>query len=259
LSCIGIINNQLNGLVICQWPNTLRNLIEFNPIYMSIETVFNKRPFGALGKINDKNFLCSHRTLSAHSEIAAIALRFTPRNGPCADARATSHRCMRCFSIVAFAVFVGGCDLPTPLAPSEPIGTVPVWGTAFQQEAVQKPSLPGAEQLGAAGMPMAHAEAADVPKGPMPGAVADFSGGNADGGKAIYGALCASCHGAGGEGNAALRAPSFKDAAWQARTEDKQLARTIALGRGAMPSFMKDLDKQKMADVIAYVRTLSDK
>jgi mono/diheme cytochrome c family protein len=34
------------------------------------------------------------------------------------------------------------------------------------------------------------------------------------------------------------------------------MARSIALGKGAMPSFMHDLDRDKLAAVIAYIRTL---
>ena len=33
-------------------------------------------------------------------------------------------------------------------------------------------------------------------------------------------------------------------------------ARSIALGKGAMPSFMRELDKPKLSGVIAHIRTL---
>ena len=36
----------------------------------------------------------------------------------------------------------------------------------------------------------------------------------------------------------------------------EDMARGIALGKGAMPSFMQDLDRDKLAAVIAHIRTL---
>ena len=42
----------------------------------------------------------------------------------------------------------------------------------------------------------------------------------------------------------------------QTRLSDRDMARTIALGKGAMPSFMRDLDKPKLSGVIAHIRSL---
>ena len=62
-----------------------------------------------------------------------------------------------------------------------------------------------------------------------------------------------------GEGGAlpgGIVVPAFNDAKWQDNMTNKQMARSIALGKGAMPSFMNDLDRDKLAAVIAFVRTL---
>jgi mono/diheme cytochrome c family protein len=93
----------------------------------------------------------------------------------------------------------------------------------------------------------------------MPGAVKSFSGGDANVGKGVYQALCARCHGAAGEGGALpgnVAVPAFSDAALQDRLTDAQMARAIALGKGAMPSFRSELNRDQMAGVIAFIRTL---
>ena len=89
----------------------------------------------------------------------------------------------------------------------------------------------------------------------MPGAIKSFSGGDPVLGKGIYTALCARCHGDTGDGGAlpgGVVVPPLKGST----LEDGPMARTIALGKGAMPSFMNDLDRDKLAAVIAHIRTL---
>jgi len=158
---------------------------------------------------------------------------------------------MRALSICFVALTLAGCEVETPLAPAEPIGTFPNWGADFATPAEQPRSLLGT------GMGGAPSDAA--PTGQMPGAIKDFSGGDPVLGKGIYTALCVRCHGADGEGGAmpgAGAVPALKDPALQARLTDAQMARAIALGKGAMPSFMNDLDRDKLAAVIAHIRTL---
>jgi mono/diheme cytochrome c family protein len=155
---------------------------------------------------------------------------------------------MRVVVLLVGAVLWQGCDMPTPLAPAEPIGQVPSWGASFNQPANPSGLVPGAAPDGAPSLSSAGAA--------MPGAVASFAGGDAAAGKTLYEAQCARCHGGQGEGGVALNAPELRSAAWQDRTTDAQLARTIALGRGAMPAFRDSLDKAGLANVIAYVRTL---
>ena len=55
-------------------------------------------------------------------------------------------------------------------------------------------------------------------------------------------------------GNIAV--PPLNDATLQARLTDAQMARAISLGKGAMPPFMQELDRDSLAGVIAYIRTL---
>lgn len=147
-----------------------------------------------------------------------------------------------------------GCNVPTPLAPAEPIGTFPTWGEGFATPQQQPRSALGL------GGPMGPAEPAATTSSTgqaMPGAIKDFSGGDAVAGKGIYQALCARCHGAGGEGGALpgnIVVPALADAGLQARLTDAQMARAIALGKNAMPSFMQELDRDKLAAVIAYIR-----
>lgn len=147
------------------------------------------------------------------------------------------------------------CDVPTPLAPAEPIGEVPRWGEDFATPAEQPSSMLGAGgapgQLGNTGLPAGTQS---------PGDTGSWSGGDAELGKVVWVSMCATCHGANGEGGAVpggAKVPALSDPAWQASVEDRQIARTVMIGKGAMPSFMNQgLDKPKLMGVVAYVRKL---
>ncbi|MBM4280416.1 MAG: cytochrome c [Deltaproteobacteria bacterium] len=148
---------------------------------------------------------------------------------------------------------LGGCEVPTPLAPAEPIGTFPAWGAEFATPAQQPQSALGAGMGGAPGAATSSTGQA------MPGAIKSFSDGDAGLGKGVYQALCARCHGAAGEGGALpgnVAVPALADAGLQGRLDDASMARSIALGKGAMPSFRTELNRDQLAGVIAYVRTL---
>ncbi len=153
----------------------------------------------------------------------------------------------------SLAVLVaGGCEVPTPLAPAEPIGTFPEWGADFATPSQQPQSALGAGMGGPSTATSSTGQA-------MPGAVKSFSGGDASVGKGVYQALCARCHGAAGEGGALpgnVAVPALADAGLQGRLDDAQMARAIALGKGAMPSFRTELNRDQLAGVIAYIRTL---
>lgn len=150
-------------------------------------------------------------------------------------------------------VGLGACDVPTPLAPAEPIGEVPTWGVDFATPSQQPSSLlgPGAATLGNTGMPAGTLS---------PGATGDWSGGDPTLGKGVWTALCARCHGDDGNGGAlpgGARVPPLSDPAWQASADDRQIARSIMLGKGAMPSFMNQgLDRPKLAGLVAHIRSL---
>lgn len=162
-------------------------------------------------------------------------------------------------SLVLAVAAASACDVPTPLAPAEPIGEVPTWGDSFALPAEQAPSLLGGPAtdadaakpgLGNSGLPAGTAS---------PGDTGEWSSGDAALGKGIWIAMCAQCHGASGEGGqvpGGAKVPALADAAVQSALSDKQMARSIALGKGAMPSFMRDLDKPKLSGVIAHIRTL---
>lgn len=168
-------------------------------------------------------------------------------------------------AVVAVVVVAGvttACDVPTPLAPAEPIGEVPRWGEGFAtpQQAPNSmlgPMMGGGEEGGSGGA---------APLGPdgkplkSPGDTGSWTGGDAALGKGLYVAMCARCHGQSGEGGTlpdGAKATAFADARWQAGIEDRMIARTVMLGKGAMPSFMQQgLDKPKLMGVVAYIRTL---
>ena len=155
---------------------------------------------------------------------------------------------MRTLAVLAVLAFAG-CNVPTPLAPAEPIGDVPKWGDGFATPQQQGPSMLGKGPM----------MGGDAPMGGMksPGATGDWSGGDANLGKDLYANLCAKCHGAAGEGNPAMGAPSFADPKWQAGIEDRMIARSVMLGKGNMPSFMSaGLDKPKLMGIVAFVRSL---
>jgi mono/diheme cytochrome c family protein len=154
------------------------------------------------------------------------------------------------FAVVVVALVTGACDVPTPMAPAEPIGEVPTWGEGF--------TVPTQMQGGSKMESGSHGTPTESGS-KMPGALPEWGGGDVTLGKGVYTALCARCHGGDGEGGMVPgvgMATAFNDAGVQARLTDRDMARTIALGKGNMPAFMKDLDKDKLSGVIAYIRTL---
>lgn len=171
----------------------------------------------------------------------------------CSSARHCYTRTMprlRLCLVCLVPLVLAACDLPTPMAPAEPIGEVPRWGEGF--------TVPRAAPASALG---AGDGATTAPVGGMakPGDTGDWSGGDANLGKGVYVALCARCHGNLGEGGAlpdGKPVSALADAAWQAKVSDKEIARTIVLGKDAMPSFMGELDRAKLSGVVAYIRTL---
>lgn len=74
-------------------------------------------------------------------------------------------------------------------------------------------------------------------------------------GRAIYGARCASCHGASGEG---VNAPQLANPVFLRTASVGYLRYTIEHGRRGtpMPAFGDTLDSASIDDVVAYVRTL---
>lgn len=149
-----------------------------------------------------------------------------------------------CTAAFLFTLALAGCKLPTPHAPAEAIGELPRWGEGF--------TVPTAAPASALG----GTNSAPMVK---PGETGDWGGGDATLGKGVWVAMCARCHGNAGEGGAmpdGKAVAALADPAWQAKTSDRDIARTIAVGKDPMPSFMRELDRAKLQGVIAYIRTL---
>ena len=71
---------------------------------------------------------------------------------------------------------------------------------------------------------------------------------SANTGEALYGQLCASCHGVEGEGGAG---PSLLEQS----LDDEALSTVIAEGQGSMPGFGSDLSTEDLAGLVAFVQS----
>lgn len=70
---------------------------------------------------------------------------------------------------------------------------------------------------------------------------------------------CATCHGAGGQGDgpeAPTAMPDLTSAAFQDAREDADLHRTIRMGQGLMPAFGNRFNDTGIAALVAHVRSL---
>jgi len=76
-------------------------------------------------------------------------------------------------------------------------------------------------------------------------------------GAAIYGAQCASCHGATGAGDRTMGAPSLRDDVWLYGGSRAEIRRQIDLGRGGvMPTWQNTLDPGTIRALAFYVHEL---
>ena len=91
---------------------------------------------------------------------------------------------------------------------------------------------------------------------------ADLWAAEAKEGKAIYGKLCASCHGADGKGNPAMtkvfgeKELNIVDQETMKKSDD-ELLKVIVQGKGKMPASGKNLSKQEQKQVLDHVRSLA--
>lgn len=82
---------------------------------------------------------------------------------------------------------------------------------------------------------------------------------NASGGKAVYAANCAACHGEQGDGRGtparqdSIRPRNFHDADFREFANGFSLFSAVSRGRGHMPAWDKKLSNQEIADVSEYV------
>jgi len=82
--------------------------------------------------------------------------------------------------------------------------------------------------------------------------------GQSAGAASVFKINCISCHGADGRGSAvgkSLHAADFHSSQVQQQS-DAQLADVIEKGRGNMPAFGSRLDKDQVAELVKYVRSL---
>lgn len=94
-----------------------------------------------------------------------------------------------------------------------------------------------------------HVKQVDYPFGLKPGAAR---------GKALYGTLCAKCHGANGDGTGAelreaVKPRNFRAADFRAFANGFTMYSAVSRGHGEMPEFGKILARQDIADVSEYV------
>jgi len=81
---------------------------------------------------------------------------------------------------------------------------------------------------------------------------------DAQAGAATYKTKCASCHGAGGKGKAALKTQDLASAAVQ-NMSDAELTAITTDGKGKMPAYGKSLKPDQIQDLVAYIRSLAKK
>ena len=72
---------------------------------------------------------------------------------------------------------------------------------------------------------------------------------------ADYKAKCAMCHGASGEGKAAMKTRDFSSADVQ-KQSDAELTDIITKGKEKMPSYDGKLSKDQIGDLVKWIRTL---
>lgn len=72
---------------------------------------------------------------------------------------------------------------------------------------------------------------------------------------ADYKAKCAMCHGASGEGKAAMKTQDFASADVQ-KMSDADLTDAITKGKGKMPAYDGKLTKDQIGDLVKWIRTL---
>jgi mono/diheme cytochrome c family protein len=72
---------------------------------------------------------------------------------------------------------------------------------------------------------------------------------------ADYKAKCAMCHGANGEGKAAMKTKDFGSPDVQ-KMSDAELTDAIAHGKGMMKGYESTLSKDQINDLVKWIRTL---
>ena len=68
---------------------------------------------------------------------------------------------------------------------------------------------------------------------------------------------CAQCHGIQGQGSSQVSL-DLQQASWQQKTADADIASVIVKGKPPMPAFAAVLSESQIAELVKYVRTLSN-
>jgi mono/diheme cytochrome c family protein len=69
---------------------------------------------------------------------------------------------------------------------------------------------------------------------------------------------CTGCHGADGKGNPNIKkVPDFTDAAWQKKTTDAEMIKTIENGDKPMPAYKDKLNEAQIRALVAHVRSFA--
>jgi mono/diheme cytochrome c family protein len=81
-------------------------------------------------------------------------------------------------------------------------------------------------------------------------------------GEDLFRSNCSICHGADGGGDTAmgkkLKIPDLRSSEVQSQS-DEDLATIIRSGKGKMPAFEKKLDRERIGQIVAYLRRLAQK
>lgn len=144
------------------------------------------------------------------------------------------------FMVIALIFIAIGCPQDRPSAQAPVTGQPVEWGKGFGGSATNGQNPQG----GAATLPAAGDDT--------------WAGGEVERGKAVFSAKCASCHPLSGEkGKMAdgKETPSLKTSELTGKSP-KELARLIAHGHNSMPSFMGELNRQALIDVIALLKSM---
>jgi mono/diheme cytochrome c family protein len=84
------------------------------------------------------------------------------------------------------------------------------------------------------------------------------AGSNIDAAALFAANKCVGCHGADGKGNPNIKkVPNFTDAAWQKKTTDAEMIKTIENGDKPMPAYKDKLNEQEIRALVAYVRSFA--
>jgi mono/diheme cytochrome c family protein len=86
--------------------------------------------------------------------------------------------------------------------------------------------------------------------------LAGASAGWAEDGAALYKKKCAGCHGAGGEGKPAMKAPAIKGTSSSDDQITERLVKGMPAGKGPHKKAISGLTEAQAKAIAAYVKTL---